>query len=181
MSLQHAKFSMAVNITVADDIIEQHVAVSLEKIAEEIANEVISYAETNKLGYIPAIDFFQNNGGIDKDLLDVTESVSWVLSNTIRNDFRVCLRPVFSNIKFEALQLNAYTMPKVTLHDADLRQKLIKHFMLNKIKINFNATLIQKMIDTEHVGDMAKEITYRRLSEHFNEVEISAFRLFVNA
>jgi len=174
MSLQFTSISLSMTVVVPEAALEQHIAASPSIVSEEIVAAVKEYEKAHKLGYFPAIDFYINNNGIDPDLLDAMQSISWVVTNMVRNEIRIKMRPVFSNIKFETIQSLAQTLPPVRIKDEKLTQKLMEHFNTTTVKVNLTATLIQKFIDKETAEKLAKNLAYQWLKGSFEKVTVNS-------
>jgi len=174
MGLQFTTISLSMTVVVPEDALEQHIAASPTIITEEIVMAVKNYEQEHKLGYFPAIDFYINNGGVDSDLLDAMQSISWVVTTMVRNEIRIKMRPVFSKIKFDTIQSLSHTLPTVRISDENLTQKLMEHFNTMTVKVNLTATMIQKFSDTAAAEKLAKNLTYQWLKDSFSIVTVNS-------
>jgi hypothetical protein len=173
MILQFTTVSLSMKLVVPEDSLERHLAASPSIVTEEIVSQVKKYEREHHLGYFPALDYYINNDAIDADLTDALQNIIWVVTNMVRNEVQIKLRPVFSNIKFESIQTLAYTLPSVRMSDQQLTEKLREHFSLTTVKITLSATLIQKISDKKQAEKIAKNLAYQWLKGSFSSVEIS--------
>jgi hypothetical protein len=160
-------------LLVPEDSLARHLAASPSVVTEEIVSQIKEYERIHHLGYFPALDYYINNNAIDADLIDALQNIIWVVTNMVRNEVRIKLRPVFSNIKFESIQTLAYTLPAVRINDERLTEKLREHFSLTTVKVTLSATLIQKIADKQAAEKIAKNLAYQWLKGGFSTVEIS--------
>ena len=174
MNLQFAKIALALQVEVPESSLERHLAASPSVVGVELANQVLAYERLHHLGYFPAIDYFIENGGVEQELLEALQNISWVVTNMVRNELRIKLRPVFSTLRFEAIQTLAYTMPNVRANDPNALDKLIRHYSATSVKVNIIATLIQKHLDIDAAEKAATNLCYRWLRPHFSHIEVTS-------
>ncbi|MBI3561491.1 MAG: hypothetical protein HY080_07230 [Gammaproteobacteria bacterium] len=176
MVLQLSKVALGLRLQVPMEAIERHVAASPRVVGESIAQQVQHYATTQHLGYYPAIDFFLTQAGVDKELIDALENISWIVTGMVRNEIRIRMRPVFSTIQYEALSTLAFTMPTVRPGQNDALVLLSQHFTADVVKVNLNATLIQHFQDENFAEKMTSSLAYRWLQPHFTQMEVTSVK-----
>lgn len=173
MALKFIKLAINFKVRVSEESMQRHMSASPYVVGEELANQISDYAKQHELGYFPAIDFFLHNGGIEKDLLDAAGNISWLLTNLVREEVRVRLRPVFSTIKFESLQTQAYTMPGVRPGQNNAHLLLIDHYTPDQVKVNIIASMVQKQENPREAEQIARQQVCRWLKSRFDVLEIS--------
>lgn len=174
MVLHFAKVAISLNVTIHERELEQHIAATPAIVGSELAAQVVAYEKEHKLGYFPAIDFFQQQGGVDADLLNTLQGISWVATNLLRKEISKYMRPVFSRIQFESIQTLAYTLPSIRPGQPNVLHKLINHYSAMVVKANLIATLVQRSENAESAEQMAKGMCYRWLQEHFKAIEVTS-------
>ena len=174
MSLNFTRVAVTLQIRVPETALERHLAASPRVVAENLAEQVMAYESEHALGYYPAIEFFQQHGGVEPELIDALENISWVLTSMIRNEIRLRLRPVFSHLKIESLKTLAFTMPTVRPGQQNAKANLIKHFSATSVKANLIATLIQKIVDAQAAAKLTESMCYRWLKDHFSSIEVTS-------
>jgi hypothetical protein len=180
MALNFTRVAISMQLSVPDTALERHLAASPRVVAENMAEQVINYEREHGLGYYPAIDFFQQHGGVEPELIDALENISWVLTSMVRNEIRLRLRPVFSQLKIESLKTIAFTMPTVRPGQQNDKLNLINHFSATSVKVNLIATLLQKIADPSAAAKMAESMCYRWLKEHFAKIEVTSVHVIEN-
>lgn len=174
MNLNFTRVALTFNVTVPGKALEQHLAASPQVVGAELARQVTDYEMTHKLGYFPALDYFQQQGGIEPELLAALENIAWVVTSMVRNEVRIRMRPVFSKLQFENLQIQAYAMPTIRPGNPNALALLAQHYSASIVKISLIATLIQKLADADAAAKMAESMTYRWLKERFTRVEVTS-------
>lgn len=174
MTLNFTRVAVSLQISVPETALERHLAASPHVVAENLAEQVMAYERKHALGYYPAIDYFQQHGGVEPDLINALENISWVLTSMVRNEIRLRLRPVFSQLKIESLKTLAFTMPTVRPGQQNDRARLIDHFSATSVKVNMVATLLQKIVDSHAAAKMAESMCYRWLQDHFHSVNVTS-------
>lgn len=174
MVLHFSKVAITLNVTIHERELEQHIAATPAIVGTELAEQVMAYEHQYKLGYYPAIDYFQQQGGVDAELINTLQGISWVATNLVRNEITTRMRPVFSTIQFEGIQTLAYTLPSIRPGQPNARHKLINHYSAMVVKVNLVATMIQRVENAESSEQMAKSMCYRWLKEHFKAIEVTS-------
>ena len=167
--------NLAINFKVrlTEESMQGHLSASPYVVGEELASQISQYASERRLGYYPAIDFFQENGGIEKDLLDTIGSISWLVTNLVREEVRVRLRAAFSSVKFESLQTQAFTMPTIRPGQNNAFQMLTEHYTPDQVKVNILASMVRKKENHYEAEQMAKHLVCRWLKNSFESLDVT--------
>jgi len=176
MALQISQIAMALKLQIPLEAVERHVAASPVVVGDEIARQMHAYVKQQQLGYYPALDYFQEQPGVDKELIEALENITWVVSGIVRNEILRTLRPVFSKIHFETIQTIAFTMPTVRPTQQDALTLLARHFTADVVKVSLIATLIQHFQDQAFAEKMAEGLAHRWLQGTFTQVDVSGVR-----
>jgi len=173
MALKFSKVAATFVVKVPHPVLEQHMVATPSIVGEELASQIALYAQKNNLGYYPALDFFLEHGGLDPDLLNAAESITWLVSGLVRQEIKTRLRPVFSSIQFESVQTLAYTMPTVRPGQNNALLRLAEHFTPDQVKVSIIATAIRHRDTPETAVKMAERMIWRWLHDHFEQLEIT--------
>jgi hypothetical protein len=176
-SLYHNKVALALRVKIAEDVIEQHMPVSVEVIGRQLCEEVDTYARRERLGYYPPLSFFEEYGGIDAELLETARNVAWLAAQLVREEVRTRLRTVFSSIRIEAVQSVAFSMPTIRPSQPNALINLARHCTPDEIRLDIVATLIQKREPGENLERFARNVVHRWLSKSFDAVEVTSARI----
>jgi len=174
MQVDH--ISLILRLTVAETVLQRQLSASASKIGEELASAIDKYSREYKLGYYPAIDYFRQTVGIDQGLIDSAEHMARFASKLARKEVQSRLRPIFSRVKFQSIQTEAFTLPSVRPNQPSAFDLLVKHYTPDTIKMELLVSLLRK--DEDQRGDAveayARKMIYRWLKDVFENVELTA-------
>lgn len=175
-TLYHNRVALSLRVKVAEDVIEQHMPVSVEVVGQHLAREVSEFARRERLGYYPALSYFEEHGGIDPELVETARNVAWLSAQLVRDEVRTRLRPVFSNIRVEGVQSLAFTMPPVRPRHPNALISLTRHLTPDEIKLDLVVTMIQKRAGGESLERFTRHVVKRWLAKSFDAVEVTSAR-----
>lgn len=168
------RYLATVRVRLSEEVVLQHSPSSPEVIGNELVQQVHEYVKTHQLGYYPALEFFEQQGGLDPDLIDATESMSWLVCRLVRNEFQTRLRQVFSSVKFQTVQTIAYTMPAVRFGSANALHDLAQHYTPLSVKLEIVLSMINKRQHDEGVENFIRNALQHWLDESFESISVSS-------
>jgi len=169
--------SLSILITVKLEDLDSHSVAAAGVVGKEMAKQVAIYEKDNHLGYYPAMDYFQEAAvGVDADLLDTADNLAWLATKLVREEVRMRLRPVFSSLRFDAIQNLLYTMPRVRPGSTSVQQKLAQHFTPNKVRLELTAKILNKDGIEKDLKRYTSHLVYRWLKKHFESIEVTSCR-----
>lgn len=173
------QYFATVKVRLAEEAMLQHSPSSAVVIGAELSEQVHDYVKQRSLGYYPALAFFEmenteGRGWIDPDLLETTESMSWLLCRLVRSEVQNRLKQVFSNVKFQAIQTMAYNMPAVRYNANNALHELALHYTPLSVKLNLELSMISKQPLSEGIEDFVANTLNRLLGDSFELVEVSS-------
>ncbi len=177
MTLQFNKVAVNMEIKVPHESIERHAPASPNIVGKELAQQVHHYAQQYNLGYYPALEFFNEQGGIDSDLINAVENISWVAAEIVCNEVKTKLRPIFSSISIDSLHNRAFTLPKVRMGQINAQPQLAEHFTPDVIKLNLIATIIKKHGDSRSSEKLAESLICHWLNNRFERLAVTGVKL----
>jgi hypothetical protein len=174
MQVDHLRLTL--RLTVPEKILQRQLYSSASKLGEELASVIDSYSRQHKLGYYPAIEFFRQVAGVNQDLIDSAEQVAWSISKLAREEVQSRLRPIFSTIKFQSIQTEAFALPSVRPNQPSAFMHLVKHYTPDTVKLELLISLLRKDDDLrfDAVEGYARKMIYRWLNDVFENVELTA-------
>lgn len=176
-NLHVARIALTIKAKLPHEALQQHFPAPVETLGEQLAQQVMDYVAEQSLGYFPALEYFQENGGIDAYLLEATGQMS-LLSVTMANqEASRILQPLFSSVRIGTVQSLAYTMPAVRPSQPQARQLLAEHYLPDKVKFEAFVTFLQKTAPEQGIENAARQIALRWLDDIFQEVEVTSARL----
>ncbi|MCK5360476.1 MAG: hypothetical protein KAJ95_07605 [Gammaproteobacteria bacterium] len=175
MKVTNVSVSLIVAVKLED--LDSHSAAASELVGKELARQISIYERDEKLGYYPALEFFQASAtSVDKDLLDAVDNLAWLATRLVREEVRKHLRPIFSSLRFDAMQNLIYTMPKARPGKLGSAVELSRHFTPNKVRVELTANIINRDEIDKDLKRYTSHLVFRWLKEHFESIEITNCR-----
>jgi hypothetical protein len=178
-SLHIAKIALTIKAKLPREALQQHFPAPVETLGEELAQQVTDYVSQESLGYFPALEYFQEHGGVENYLLDAAAQMSLLTVTMAKQEVSRILQPLFSSVRVGTVQSLAYTMPSVRPAQPQARQLLAEHYLPDKVKFEVVVTLLQKTVPESGIENAARQIALRWLDEIFQEVEVTSARLLL--
>ena len=172
--MKFSKVAATLDLKVSQHDLEKHLPASPYVVGEELAEQAIEYELENKLGYYPAVEFLKEQGAIDKDLANAVENIAWLVSNLIREEITTRLRPAFSIIKFENIQLRALKMPTVRPNKKNTRHDLAAQYTPDHAHISLVTTSIKHYDDATTAERMTRNLIHRWLNDHVDGLDVTS-------
>lgn len=172
-----SKIHITLQVLVPHEILEKHLASSAEVVGEALTEAIVNHVNQHKLGYFPALGYFEKQGVIDEDLMDAAETIGWFAARFAREEVERKLRPFFSSISFQAVQCTAYSMPTVRANQLNAYQLLVNHYTPDRVKLDIIASVLQKVYKAEGLENWAKQLCRRNLEDSFNTFEVVQTKL----
>ena len=172
--MNFSRVAATLDLKISQQDLEKHLPASPYVVGEEITDKAIEYEEDNNLGYYPAVEFLKQQNAIDEDLANAVENIAWLVSNLIREEITKRLRPAFSNVKFENIQLHALKMPTVRPTKKNSRHDLAAHYTPDHAHVSLIATSIKNYDDPVTAERMTKNLIHRWLNDHVDGLEITS-------
>lgn len=173
----HHKVFISLRVEMLPEVWEDHMAASPVVVGENLADFVDHYAREHSLGYYPALEFFRDQGLIDRDLLDAADGIAWLMARMAREEIRKRLRAAFSSVSFETVQTIAFTMPSVRPGQPNALHDLTRHFTPTALKIDLIVNLIRRNPETEGLESFARQVLRRWIKDSFARVEVTGSHL----
>lgn len=170
------KLVVSLLVEIPHEALESQSPASAVVIAEQVADQVMAYEREHHLGYFAALDYYQQQGALDSDLINALQGISWLSCSMAQEEVKARLRAVFSSIKFESVQSPVNTMPTVRPGSHNALQSLIEHYTADKVKLTFTASLIRKSEEDESTEAYAKHVIGKWLRDHFASFEIKSIK-----
>lgn len=174
------KVAATLDLKVSQHDLDKHLPASPYVVGEEIAEQAINYELDNKLGYYPAVDYLKKQSALDEDLVNAVENIAWLVSNLIREEITARLRPAFSIVKFENIQLHALKMPIVRPNKKNARHDLVAHYTPDHAHVSLVVTSIKHYDDATTAERMTRNLIHRWLNDHVDALDITSVSYLEN-
>ena len=170
------KLVVSLTVEIPHDALESQSPMSAVVIAEQVTEQVMDYEREHRLGYYPALDYYQREGALDNDLINALQGISWLSCSMAQEEVKTRLRPVFSTIKFESVQSPVNSLPSARPGGNNVQQKLIEHYTADKVKLTFTASMIRKAEDDQTTEDYARNVIGKWLKDRFASFKINSIK-----
>ncbi len=171
--LHAAKVALSLVVQIPQEVFDRHLPSSPHVVGKLLAEAVAQYSADHELGYFPALDFFQERGDIDPELLNAAENIAWLGTSLVREEVQIRLRGVFASVTIRSIQCLAFTMPTVRPQAPDALERLTRHYTPNQVKLDLLVTTFRKQKGDTGMDQMAKQMAHRWLKDSFSQLEIS--------
>ena len=169
------KVLVTIDVQLKPATLQPHLPRSIDVIGSTLASIAVEYAEKNRTGYFPAIDFFKTIETVDPDLITSAEQVAWLVSKWARETIQSTLLPIFSSVQFQSIQTKAFAMPRIRPNQVDAEALLAKFYTPDTVKIELLLTMMRR--DSDVVDDRAepyaRKMMFRWLEAEFESIEIT--------
>jgi hypothetical protein len=168
--------SLTLRLTVSEEMLRRHSLAAVAGIGEELAAMIDQYSRDNQLGYYPAIEYFRQVPEARQDLIDTAEQAAWQISKLAREEIQSRLRPIFSTVRFQSVQTEAFGLPPVRPGQPSAFEQLVTHCTPDTVKVELLVSLLRKDADQRgHAAEgYARKMIYRWLKNGFQDVEVTA-------
>ncbi len=172
------RIALSIDLKLSHAVIEQHIAASPYVVGVELARQIDQYVREQKLGYYPALDYFQGKDIVDADLYNTAESIAWLLENLAQQSLRERLRSLFIDLQFDSSHVHIYVLPHVRPQQNNAIHSLSTHFTPDHLRVSLSGVLnadADKNDDTL-IQDLVIEIN-ELLDKHFARHDINGIKL----
>ena len=86
------------------------------------------------------------------------------------------MRPIFSTVKFQSVQTEAFALPPVRPNRASSLERLAEHCTVDTVKLELQVSMLRKNDDKrgEAAEGYARTMIFRWLKDLFADVEITS-------
>lgn len=174
MQFDHVSVSMMLQLPQVQSV--GPISMTARDVGERLAEAVDARARSDRLGYYPALEYFENTGKLDDELIETARNMSWNNSKLARETIEKRLKPIFSSVKFQSIQTVAFNMPTIRPNNRDAFVNLVRHYTPDVIRVDLLVSMIRRENDRRRDGaeGYARKMMFRWLSESFENIEITS-------
>ncbi len=175
MSLNIQTVEAQIDVRVAEDDLRQLTVAQPAEVATQLAQAVLQASRAQNLGYFPALSHFEENGGLEPELLEAAHALVWLSSQRARTLIMTRLRPIFSSVRVQQVNARLYTLPAVRGGQANLLQALAEHYDPAALKVNLRLSLIQKKNPNgEALESYTRKMLWKWLKDRFDRMQVGS-------
>ncbi len=175
--LHYIRANLGLVLVVPRETLDEQIGALALELGPNLARAVDRYTRSEDLGYYPALGFFKDQGGLDPALLETADHVEWIVTNLIKKQLAVYLRPAFSAIRVDDVRLNAQTLPRVRPSHPQALQLLTDHYSPQQARVALAVTSIEKRPPAAGFDMFVRNKVHSWLQQHFDRLTITDTRL----
>lgn len=169
--------AIALRVRVPRAALMKHLPASPYALGMDIAKQTHDYVMHAHLGYYPPLDFLQTQSVIDSYLFDAAQHVAAVSGEYVRQCIMEKLIPIFSSVRFQAMHIQAFTLPAIRPGQPHAVEHLAGHYTPDIVKCDLLLSMVQKQKSEQGLERYTSTTVKHRLAEEFKELEITSVRL----
>ena len=171
-SLHISKIHITLQVKVPHELLERYLPSSAEVVGEALTEQVVDAVKKHNLSYFPALEFLQEQGDIDEELLEATDTIAWFACKLVREEVNKKLRVFFSSLSFKSVKCTSYSMPSVRGRQINAWHELVEHFSPNTVKLDIIASILKKEVPPEGLESWSKQLFRRNLEQSFENFQV---------
>jgi hypothetical protein len=162
-------------VTIANDELTHRFGDLVSGVGATLAEAVSSITEQERLGYYPALSFFQQREDFDQAMLDSAMHIYQMVCDITRETVRANLRTLLKNIEVSQLQAIAETLPRVRPGQVDAVRLLAKHYSPSTIRLHVTGEP-RETVEGFPSPDAVTRYMQTLLGEQFLRVDVTDIR-----
>ena len=168
--------ALSVQVVIAPERLGALLTESDLTLGRRLAERVDAIVRAERLGYYPALEFFESHAGLEAGSIDALKTLAAHIRKRVKRDVQTHLWPVFSSVQIERATSLAFTLLRLSPTQADALEKLAHHYFPNAVRLD----LILGTLDKQHRLEVAEKFSankvVRNLREVFEFVTVTATR-----
>jgi len=176
-SLHIATVAIALRVRIPRAALLRHLPASPYTLGADIAQQTDEYVQRVQLGYYPPLEFLKTQNSVDDYLLVAAEHVAGLSSAYLRQQIMEKLTALFSSVRLQAIQVSAFALPPIRLHQPQALDHLARHYTPDVVKCDLLISVIQKQTAAQGLDKYVSASVERWLADAFEEFEITSARL----
>jgi hypothetical protein len=161
-------------VTVADDALGQQFGELVSGMGTTLAEAVSLAVAEEKLGYFPALSYFQDRDDFDQSMLASALHIYQMVCEVTRETVRAQLRTLLKGIHVNQAQALAETLPRVRPGQVDAQHLLARHYSPAAIRLRISGEpreTVSGIPPVETVADHTRTLLLQR----FARVDIASY------
>ena len=168
--------ALTIQVTMAPEQLEALLGTAERNLGRTLAERVQTIVRADRLGYYPALDFFEDHPAMDPALIGAVKVLAAQIRKRVKREVQTHLWPVFSSVQIERATSLAFTLPRMTPAQPDALEKLAQHYFPNSVRLELVLSTLDKLHRLEEVENFSAQKVMRNLRDVFESVSVSATR-----
>jgi len=162
-------------VTLSDDALEQQFGELVSGIGATLAEAVSIVVDQEKLGYFPALTYFQDRDDFDLSMLASALHIYHMVCDSTRELVRAQLRTLLKGIEVDQAQALAETLPRVRPGQIDASYLLARHYSPAAVRLRISGEPRETVSGIPGVDEVTDH-TRSLLLQRFARVDIADAR-----
>ena len=168
--------ALTIQLVMAPERLEAQLSSAERSLGRTLAERVDAIVRAEKLGYYPALDYFEDHPGMDPELIGTVKALAAQIRKRVKREVQKHLWPVFSSVQIERATTLAFTLPRVTPAQADALARLAQHYFPNTVRLELVLTTLDKQHRLDEAEKFSSSKVVRNLRDAFESVSVTATR-----
>lgn len=168
---------VTVKATIALSMLQERLGTLAALCGPNLAAQIDAFVRREKLGYYPALEFFNGRDAVDPMLIAAVEEIAHFACEYAKAEAHNRLWAAFSRVHVQHVQALAFTLPGVRTQQADALDALAAHLTPNVVKLELVVSLLQKGPAGPGLEKFSAKKTLWWLREAFESVTITDARV----
>jgi hypothetical protein len=168
--------ALTIQVVMAPERLEALLNTAERRLGHTLATRVEAIVRAEKLGYYPALDYFEDHPNMDPDLIGTVKTLAAQIRKRVKREVQTHLWPVFSSVRIERATTLAFTLPRMTLAQPDALTMLAQHYFPNTVRLELLLSTLDKQYRLDEAEKFSSDKVVRNLRDVFESVSVSATR-----
>jgi len=175
-SLGLVPVALTIQVVMAPERLEAQLNTVERSLGRTLAERVDAIVRSGKLGYYPALDFFEDHPDMDPELIGMVKTLAAQIRKRVKREVQTHLWPVFSSVQIERATTLAFTLPRIKPAQPDALARLALHYFPNAVRLVLVLTTLDKQHRLEEAEKFSSSKVVRNLRDAFESVSVTATR-----
>ncbi len=172
-----ARIAMALHIVAPPVYLKQHLGAMSASLGTDLARAVDAVVRNQHLGYFPALEYFADRPGMDAKLMTTAIDLANAVRRHVRREVQQHLVPFFSQVVIKRITSPAFTLPRVSTHQADALEALARHYLPNSVRLDLVLSSVEKGSGLDNLDKAATRRVLWNLRDYFERVDVTDARV----
>lgn len=160
------RVALSVQVVIAPEKLGALLTEADRQIGRRLAEQVDAIVRRERLGYYPALDFFEGHADLKPGILDELKTLAAHIRKRVKRDTQTHLWPIFSSVQIERATSVAFTLLRLSPTQPEALEKLAQHYFPNTVRLE----LILGTLDKQHRLEVAEKFSANKVVRHLSEV-----------
>jgi len=168
--------ALTIQVVMAPERLEAQLSAAERNLGRKLAERVDAIVRAEKLGYYPALDFFEDHPDMDAELIGMVKTLAAQIRKRVKREVQTQLWQVFSSVQIERATTLAFTLPRIKPAQPDALARLALHYFPNAVRLELVLTTLDKQHRLDEAEKFSSSKVVRNLRDAFESVSVTATR-----